>query len=326
MRYLVYGALLLPALAAADPKEWTKVAPDKAGFRVLMPGEPKFSTNPPNAKDDPHATRRYIWANNPNYLFCASYLDLKGRPTPKSLEPKLLESFRDADVKNLKGELVKDGEHKQAGLVGRDYTIQAPNFTIRTRMFLKYDRLFKVFVLGTADEVASPEATKFLDSFEQAPGMPEKWKAVASKEGGFRVLMPAEPQESTDPPNAAKTDKNATHDFTWAHTKTNLFVVNYRYLPPDSVPPDKAKAYLEKVRDEKLKEKNGTLVKDEERKLGALTGRDFTLKYEGHHLRFCVFVAGDRLYQACVTGTADEVANEEAEKFFKSFEIVDKKP
>lgn len=326
MRYFILGALLLPALAAAESKEWTKVAPDKAGFRVLMPGEPKFSTNPPNAKDDPKATRRYTWANSPAYFFIASYQDLPGRPTPKSLEAKELEKVRDADVKGLKGELAKDAEHKQAGLVGREFTVRHPNFDYRARVFLKYDRLFKVYVIGTPDEVASAEATKFLDSFEQAPGMPEKWKAVAPKEGGFRVLMPAEPRESTDPPGAARTDKNATHDFTWAHTKTNLFVVHYRYLPPDSVPPDKAKAYLEKVRDEKLKEKNGTLVKDEERKLGALTGRDFTLKYEGHHLRFCAFVAGDRLYQACVTGTADEVANEEAEKFFKSFEIVDKKP
>jgi len=326
MRYLVYGALLLPALAAADPKEWTKVAPDKAGFRVLMPGEPKFSTNPPNAKDDPKATRRYTWTNNPAYLFTASYQDLPGRPTPKSLEMKVLEGVRDADVKGLKGELAKDAEHKQAGLVGREYTVRHANFDYRARVFLRYDRLFKVFVIGTPDEAAGAEATKFLDSFEQAPGMPEKWKAVAPKEGGFRVLMPAEPTESTDPPGAAKDDKNAAHEFTWAHTKTNLFVVQYRHLPPDSVPADKAKAYLEKGRDEKLKEKNGTLVKDEERKLGALTGRDFTIKLEGHHLRFCVFVAGDRLYQACVTGTADEVANEEAEKFFRSFEIVDKKP
>jgi hypothetical protein len=326
MRSLVFGALLLPLLAAADPKEWKKVAPDKAGFQVLMPGEPKFSTNPPNAKDDPKATRRFTWANSPAYFFIASYQDLPGRPTPKSLEAKELERVRDAEVKGLKGELAKDAEHKQAGLVGREFTVRHPNFDCRERVFLRYDRLFKVYVIGTPEEVASAEGTKFLDSFEQAPGMPEKWKAVAPKEGGFRVLMPAEPKETTDPPGAARDDKNAARDFTWAHTKTNLFVVNYRYLPPDSVPPDKAKAYLERVRDEKLKEKNSPLVKDAERKLGALTGRDFTLKVEDHHLRFCVFVAGDRLYQACVTGTADEVTGEEAEKFFKSFEILDKKP
>jgi hypothetical protein len=154
--------------SGVEKKDWAASAPEGGKFRILFPGKPSESSNPPNTKDSKKATQLFVYVASPTHLYVATYVDLGGKPTPKEAEMRVLENVRDRHAKE--GSLIKDEIVERSGLKGRHYTVKTASGTYQRYLsFLRNDRLYEAFIFGTEMEVLGNDADRFLNSLEFLP-------------------------------------------------------------------------------------------------------------------------------------------------------------
>jgi len=147
-----------------------------------------------------------------------------------------------------------------------------------------------------------------------------EWKKFTSKEGRFKVLMPATPK-----PRQHETESDfgkGTLIMAVAEHAGGMFSAGFCDFPEEikKVPVDRV---LDSSRDGCVANLAGKLVSDKKIKLGDHPGRDIQVEIDGKHIfRARVYLVGPRLYQVVVFGPKQLATSKDAEKFLNSFELV----
>ncbi|MFL5338547.1 MAG: hypothetical protein ACJ8F7_00120 [Gemmataceae bacterium] len=150
----------------------------------------------------------------------------------------------------------------------------------------------------------------------------KEWVKVAPAGGGFQILFPGKPAESSRPPNISDPSR-ATQLFTLEAAKNYLFIASY--LDLNSTPPakDKEMKALEAVRDSQAAKLKGEVLKDIVVVRNGLSGRQYTMKIAANlYYRSVIFLKGRRVFQAYVLGSEAEITGKDVEKFLNSLEIL----
>ncbi len=149
------------------------------------------------------------------------------------------------------------------------------------------------------------------------------WKEFTSKEGRFKVLMPATPRQS-DHDTESDFGKGVLHMNT-ARVGDMMYGANYCDFPP-TVRDIPIKAFLDASRDGAIANLEGKLVSEKDVRLGKYPGREIRIDVgAGRSLfRVRVFLVEQRLYQAVVFGTHEAATSKEADRFLDSFQLINK--
>lgn len=145
-------------------------------------------------------------------------------------------------------------------------------------------------------------------------------KEFASKEGGFKVIMPGTPEHQQFD-TESDFGKGVLHMYSIQAGKT-IYGANYCDFPAEI-----KKAPLKKVydasRDGAVANLKGKLASEKEIKLGKYPVREIQIEVaEGKQLfRARVFLVEQRLYQVVVMGTKEAATSKEADKFLESFKL-----
>lgn len=178
----------------------------------------------------------------------------------------------------------------------------------------------------TQPPTATPGPT---DTPLPAPTPEPDWQEFISEDGGFAVLMPAEPVEETQPASLAG---SAEHHMVMArYGASAAFGVAYTELPEDvaSVEPQAIQDILDLGRDGALASIGGTLVTEQTISLEGFDGRhiEFTLPEDrfpgGGTGVLRVYLVGSRAYQVLALGASGQLDGEDVARFLESFRLLD---
>ncbi len=149
----------------------------------------------------------------------------------------------------------------------------------------------------------------------------EDWIPITSHEGGFSAKFPVNPveKESTTPAGIQKRQVVAVID-------QGQLVYSVQYgdgPPPSDIPQTLAQAQAGMI--EAL---GGSLVEEAEIHLGNWAGRAFSFTFNvraGPGISIVrTYLVGHRVYILSVTGHPDRVNDQDAQRFFESFSLLEK--
>lgn len=160
---------------------------------------------------------------------------------------------------------------------------------------------------------------------------PDVWRLVSPAGSGMRVLMPGEPK-LTAPTIKPLPDHEVTVHLAMVtqNQGKSLYLVGYHDL--DAVPTDEQKKndVLEGGVKGTVLNTLGKLTKHEPITLGENPGRAFEYSGDrfGQQVRGMsrIYLVGGRVYQLTVLATPEVEIAADAEKFFKSFELLPNNP
>jgi hypothetical protein len=164
LRLLALGAL--SALAAADEK-FTSA---NGKYTATFPSAPKEFSTPDGDVNPGMGKYKYFSASleiNKDSAFMVMHHDYP-QGVLKDEAQIVLERVKEGS-KGEKGRVVEDREIALGTdkVPGRAFIINQGSYFYRARIFLKDSRLYQVIVVGKSkDDVATPAADKFMDSFE----------------------------------------------------------------------------------------------------------------------------------------------------------------
>jgi hypothetical protein len=168
--------LILCSTTLAQQWNWTSFNPDKQSWTILAPGPmiPDAEAKKPGSKKGSYAY------NDFNGFFAVIYRDSPKRWLPfKPDYNAYIERVRDDVVKANKGELIKDSQFSNGGIVGREALVKFASGTTRGiegqtvkkyrvqrfRMFFVGSRFYVVLAVLNENEINSPAIDKYFNSF-----------------------------------------------------------------------------------------------------------------------------------------------------------------
>lgn len=169
MRRLIFSLLVLLALlsnapAQSEPLPWVTLAPEGAGFSVLVPAK---------AVETIDKRRSYkihtFSVTVGRATYAASYSDYElGKLDPATA----LTANRDRFNKGLQATLITSREITVSGQNGIEFTSETPAANVKSQMFLIGNRLFQTasFVFKDVDETRNVD--RFFASFKLMPSNP----------------------------------------------------------------------------------------------------------------------------------------------------------
>ena len=175
MRRLCFSLLVLIAVfgnlpAQTEPSGWITLAPEGAGFSVLVPGK-AVETIKQKSSFTLHSFN--VIVGRATYI--ASYSDY----IPGKLDPATaLTSNRDKFYQSLQGKLISSREITIDGHTGIEFTSETPAANVRSQLFLIGNRMYQTvaFVFRDVDETKNVdrffESFRFTKSGEQPHAMP----------------------------------------------------------------------------------------------------------------------------------------------------------
>ena len=155
---LVLVALFSNAPAQTEPPGWFTLAPEGAGFSILLPGKAEETINKKSAFTL-HSFN--VTAGRATYI--ASYSDY----LPGKLDPTTaLTANRDKFIKSLQATLISSREITIDGRSGIEFTSETPAANVKSQMFLIGNRMFQTvaFVFKDVDETRNVD--RFFESFK----------------------------------------------------------------------------------------------------------------------------------------------------------------
>jgi hypothetical protein len=163
MNKLIFSLLVLVAAlcsnvpAQEEPPGWITLAPEGAGFSVLLPGK---ATESVTKKTSFTLHSFNVTVGRATYM--ASYSDY----VPGKLDPATaLTANRDKFNKSLQATLVSSREITVDGHTGIEFTSETPAANVKSQLFLIGDRMYQTvaFVFRDVDETRN--VNRFFDSF-----------------------------------------------------------------------------------------------------------------------------------------------------------------
>lgn len=158
--------------------------------------------------------------------------------------------------------------------------------------------------------------------------MPEVWKQLRSVGGGFSILFPGKPKETTQV-QSFQEHQFTTHLFQLISPNAE-YEVSYVDFPVRVDEPEKIEGTLDGIRMDSVTKDKGQLLKESHLTIAGRPGRYINWRTEkGAIWQAKYFLAGYRIYMVSF-GVPDEAASEEirkfreslAAKFFDSFKLV----
>lgn len=164
---------LVLALGCGKPTtfaEWKPFSPPGGKFTVLMPGTPVEEVPKTNTGLEPKKYRIVTAMSNISSMAIA-YADQPPQAGGPIDPKKLLDSLRDQAVSDLRGQLIHEqAVSVQGGYPGREWRMSVPGgFTALQRTYLVNRRLYSLIVIAGSKGLNSPEAARFLNSFQVYP-------------------------------------------------------------------------------------------------------------------------------------------------------------
>lgn len=166
MSKLIFSLLVLVTLfinvpAQSEPSPWVTLAPEGAGFSILVPGQAAETVD----KKRSYTIHTFsVTAGRATYV--ASYSDYE----PGKLNPATaLNANRDRFNKGLHAALISSREITLGGNNGMEFTSETPAANVKSQMFLVGNRLFQTvaFVFKDVDETRNVD--RFFESFKLTP-------------------------------------------------------------------------------------------------------------------------------------------------------------
>ena len=166
MRKLIFSLLVLVTLfvnvpAQSEPSPWVTLAPEGAGFSILVPGKAVEAI----AKKRSYTMHTFsVTAGRATYA--ASYSDYE----PGKLDPAIaLTANRDRFIKGLQATLISSREITIDGNNGIEFTSETPAHNVKSQILLVGNRLFQTvtFVFKDVDETRNVD--RFFESFKLLP-------------------------------------------------------------------------------------------------------------------------------------------------------------
>ena len=152
--------LLLSANVAAqtETSPWVTLAPEGAGFSILMPGKAEKRTI-----EKPTYTLHTFTINVGPATYAASYADYK----PGAVEPTQgLAANRDSFVKGLRATLVSSREITVDGHTGMEVTCEISFADIKAQIFMIGNRMFQTATFVRRDVDETRNVDRFFESFK----------------------------------------------------------------------------------------------------------------------------------------------------------------
>jgi hypothetical protein len=162
---LMSGAL---AFGGQSSSEWVRYTSPEGRYHVLVPTQPKLSTQEASAASGEKFTQYFASASELNAFFLIGYFDYVPAMTFS------LDKARDGMVEAVKGTLLSESAISLGGSPGREMKVSAKGSDGNEYLFRvrAYDVDKRVYVLQfitqrSADDTASAEeATRYFDSFQ----------------------------------------------------------------------------------------------------------------------------------------------------------------
>jgi hypothetical protein len=154
------------------------------------------------------------------------------------------------------------------------------------------------------------------------------WEEFNSEDGNFTVSFPGIPEEETESINTEVGTINRQTFVVENDGGQTTYLVMYINYPGDAVEMASYDKILNSVRDDLMATYQGKVNKEELVQLDNYPGREFDFegKWENNLVygNVITLLIEQRLYLLMALGVEEEVAKEDVEKFFVSFESLDK--
>jgi hypothetical protein len=150
--------LLFTPLAPAQHREWVKVAPEGAGFSVMMP------TSPTEAVESKELfTVHSFVVNTGNTLLIVVYVDYA--PSMKMSEAAELAANRDNFLKGVNAQLISSKEIKLDGRSGLEFTGEDDHRVYKSRVYIFGNRVHQIASATLKDDQDTESVDRFFTSF-----------------------------------------------------------------------------------------------------------------------------------------------------------------
>lgn len=162
MRARVAIAVLgLFALACSPELDWRELRSAEGGFAALMPSRPRHEVR---SLGTVPAVAMHLWsARAANTVFGVGYIDYA------AVNAGILDTTRDALIRNIGGRLIEEKSLTQGSLAGRAFEARSGERVLRVRLLASETRLYQIAVLGDAKSIAPADVELFLSSFRPLP-------------------------------------------------------------------------------------------------------------------------------------------------------------
>ncbi|HTP08881.1 MAG TPA: hypothetical protein VMP08_11565, partial [Anaerolineae bacterium] len=272
-----------------------------------------------------------------NTAYGAGYSDFPGDPA-KADPQAVLAGARDGAAKNINGTVVDEKPIELAGHPGSEITIEMPDSPsvpggarYHARIYLVGKRLYQVIYVALKKDENAADYQKLFDSFQlvnpsAASTTPsttstslKDWIEYRSDEGGFKVLLPAEPKVQTQLSDSAAGQLQVT--MALVDMGDHAAGVSYNDIPKAaSADPD---ILLRGGREGAAKNLKGTIVSDKPITLGRYPGTEFVVAAPNNIIYTArVYVVNDRLYQILFLAPKDQMDQFDVQGFFDSFTLL----
>ena len=309
---------------------------DEGGFTLLLPDQPKEQRQPISTAAGSVDTIMYITEVG-NTAFGAGYSDFP--ESASNADPQaVLAGARDGAAKNVNGTVVDEKSIELAGHPGVEIAVEIPEGAAvpggamyRGRIYLVNNRLYQVIYVALKADEDQAEYQRLFDSFQlDNPPAPssspatsssslQDWFEYRSDEGGYTVLLPAEPEVNTQLADTAA----GTVKLTMALTEMDNYAagVSFNEIPQEAAADPET--LLAGGRDGAAENLKGTVVSDKPIKLGNYPGTEFVVETPDDLVYMArVYVVNDRLYQVLFLAPKDRIDQFDVQGFFDSFTLV----
>ena len=151
------------------PPSWLLVESAEGRFRIMMPGKPDSSVDPPDKKDAVHLWQLTLEKEEVGYF--VAYNDLPDTLTKSEDIESALNKGRDALAKSLKATVAEESLLSVDGNPGRVsrmnvITKDASKAVILFRDFIVKDRYYQIMVIGNKLTIDKAHVDEYMDSFQ----------------------------------------------------------------------------------------------------------------------------------------------------------------
>lgn len=143
-----------------------KYTSEKGKYTIVFPAKPTESSRDADSPIGKLAVHIAVCEAKKDLGFIVIYTDYP-EAIAKDKPQDVLARVRDGS-KGPEGKVLEDREISKGKIPGRDYLLgKGPDQYFRARAFLNGTRLYQIIIAGSKkDEITSPAADKFFDSFE----------------------------------------------------------------------------------------------------------------------------------------------------------------
>lgn len=338
---LLGWTLAVGAAAHAAPS-WTDLSCAPAGFRVLLPGKPRFfkKTSPMGSQE--LTIYNYATTNYP-VAYLASYVQVPEAALQLMGPEAILKDFRTGFLHGSHGRVTSERTVSIHGIKAQELHVDgASGRQAVSRFGLSGNWLFHLAVTGPGESLETADAARFLGSLrtsgaglsasrrlkaggsaalKASPGS-GTWTPFSLLKGGPSVKFPATPKPVKDRLKLASGPVEY-HQFV-VKAGSDLLAAGWADCAgAELVDPQ---ALLAEHRDALAADVKGSLVTEKPIQSAGYPGSEFVIEREdGVNLLVRLFLVGNRVYQLTAAAPAAQSYSENAERFLASLKLPGKK-